>query len=156
MSTLNGIGTRFNAVSQPDEQGNVHATHWFTFLYLPLVPRWRAEIKREVTLPLKTFNYQIIQKLPLDRNEILKTYFYGWILIPLLFIGPILFLIPGIHQQFGIASPPPRNLIKGDPLNWHDWFFISYIVYLIVLSINLYSNDIKRGLPKDYKTKLRK
>ncbi|WP_018342209.1 hypothetical protein [Cytophaga aurantiaca] len=151
MSTLDGIGTRFNGVSQPDEQGHVHATSWFTFLYLPLVPLWRAEIKREITLPLKTFNYQVIQKLPLDKSEILKTYLYGWILIPLLLLGPALFLIPEIHQQLGIASPPPRNLIKGDSLNWHDWFFIAYIIYLVVLSVKLYSSDIKRGLPKDYK-----
>ncbi len=154
MSTLNGIGSRFNGVSQLNQHGNVHATLWFTFLYLPLIPLWKAEIKREITLPLKEFNYQIIQKLPLDRNEILKTYFYGWILVPLLLLGPILFLIPEIHEQLGIASPPPRNLIKGDSLNWHDWLFILYIVYFIVVVIKLYSNDIKRGLPKNYKTNL--
>jgi hypothetical protein len=156
MSTLNGIGTRFNGMSKLNQDGNVYATLWFTFFYIPLIPLWKAEIKREIILPLKEFNYQIIQKLPLDRNEILKTYFYGWVLIPAILFGPAILLIPEIYQQLGVVTPPSRNLIKGDSLSWHDWSFILYILYLLIAVIKLYSHDIKRGMPKEYKNILSK
>jgi hypothetical protein len=151
MSTLNGIGIRFNRVSRPDNKGHVKATMWVTFLYLPIIPLWKAEVIRENSLPLREFKYRVIHKLPLDVKEILITYLYGWILIPILMFGPIVFIMPEVTESLGIPSPPSRNLIKGDPLNWHDWFFISFIIYLVITVLKLRNRDFKRGLPENYK-----
>lgn len=156
MSTFNGIGTRFNAVSGPDKDGNSKATLWITFLFIPIVPLWKAEIKREIALPLKDFKYQVIQKIPLDKKEILTTYLYGWILIPLLLVAPFIFLVPEVTNLLGIAPPPARNLIKGDSLTWHDWLMIFSLIYLAVVAIKLYEKDLKRGLPENFKDDLQK
>ncbi|MFN8415701.1 MAG: hypothetical protein U0U66_05165 [Cytophagaceae bacterium] len=140
-----------NGVSELDKNGNVTATLWFTFLYLPIIPLWSVLVKREIELPLKEFKYQTIQKIPFNRQSILQTYLYGWIIIPFLLLGPLLLFIPEVYQLLGLTTPPSRNLIKGDPLNWHDWVFVVYVIYLIFGVVKLYGNDIKRGLPLNYK-----
>lgn len=154
MATINGIGTRFNGFSSVDSDGKCTATNWFTLFYIPVLPLWRAEIKREMHLPLKEFKYEVIRKTSLEKDEIVMTYFYGWILIPISLLLPFFFLIPEVTDMLGIQQPAPRNLIKGDPLNWYDWLFIFCLVYLAFICFNLYRWDIKKGLPEDYKRKL--
>lgn len=76
MSTINGIGTGFNGFSQPDEEGNMTATKWFNVLYFPVLPLWKAKLKRQLT-GSSVFQYGFLnyEKIGLPKNykELLNT-----------------------------------------------------------------------------------
>ncbi len=80
---INGCGIWFLGVKNTEERGVVFATFWLTFLFLPIIPLGRAKIHFQ-----DTRHYNVIEKLPLQAVEVLATYAYGWLLFPLLILGP--------------------------------------------------------------------
>ena len=102
MSTINGIGTMLYGISEIDNEGNITATTWVTFLYLPLFPLWKDRLKRKVTKPYE-YTYSIIRKESIEISEVIKTYLWGRILIPLLIFGPSLLNISELQQILGFT-----------------------------------------------------
>src|SRR5690349_4736649 len=80
---FNGCGIWFLGLQSTPERGVVYATFWLTFLFLPLIPLQRAKLHFS-----DTRRYTVVEKLPLKAGEILHTYLYGWLLFPLLIVGP--------------------------------------------------------------------
>jgi hypothetical protein len=147
MSTINGFGTRFYSISDVNADGACEATFWVTAFYLPIFPLWTGIVKRDVTQPKKHV-YQVINKIPLNTAAIIKTYLLGWLVLPALILIPFVLCIPEVIELLGLPTPPARNLIKGDPLNWVDWLFIGAIVYNLTFILLLRAWYQKRGMPK--------
>jgi hypothetical protein len=118
MFRINGIGFTFSGVSHPDDKGHCTATQWFTFVFLPIFPVARYLVKPLGRAPFR-FQFQTLAKEKLVLNEVLQTYLYGWILFPLLLLGPALFL--------GFAATPEAE----KAFNLPEWSQMP----LIVLSI---------------------
>lgn len=100
---INGIGFRLIGRVNAPEQGEklCFATVWFSFLYLPLFPIRRILVRAEYTL--NQLQYSIIKKTPLVLREVLVTYLWGWILLPLFIFWPI---ITGMTiQALGVIPP---------------------------------------------------
>jgi hypothetical protein len=148
MGTLNGIGTRFNGFSKPDEEGKVTATMWFTFFYLPVLPLSKQEFIREIT-PSNEFRYRVISKQPLQAKEILMTYLFGWIIIPVLWFGPCILCIREIADKIGI--PPAAE--KG--FGVYELLMTVSIIYVVIFVWKLKDWDEARGLPENYKAILK-
>ena len=111
---LNGIGTRLLGWRHnPD--GTATATTWFTFLYAPIFPgsRYRLAFPNSVDLepkisagqilqaflPIKRLHaeYEFIEQLPLSGKEVLRTYLFAYLWLPIILFVPlavILFLLP--------------------------------------------------------------
>lgn len=105
---INGIGVTLLGVGPMDPDGVAPATMWFTFLYLPLVPLTRYRVR---FLPHKGsgFSYQVLSHEPLNWREVLKTYFVGWVLTPLILFGP---LAIGVEEVWsGIGLPASLHLV---------------------------------------------
>ncbi len=143
MSTLNGIGTRFYGFSKPDEEGNCKATLWLSFFYLPFIPLKTVIIKREVTKP-HIFQYNVVRKEKIEPFEILKTYFFSWIIMPLLLAWPGIFCVREVSEKIGIPVDDSSGV--GVSTTWTVIFTFS-IIYFIVALLLLKSWDEKRGLP---------
>ena len=152
MATINGIGTRFNGISKPNEQGVITATCWFTFIYLPIIPLWRAELIREITNP-NEFRYWVINKQPIQIKEVLQTYMFGWIITPLLWFGPLILCIKEIAMYMGLLSSEPVNVFSH--FEWYEGMIVFSILYMLVFTWKWKDWDEKRGLPKNYKEILR-
>lgn len=107
MFRLNGVGLGFAGVSTPDLEGNCTATQWFTIFFVPVFPIARFKVKPLRKVPFQ-FEYQVLSKQKLVFREVLKTYFYGWILFPLMIFGPFLLLgglgTPEAEKAFGIPE----------------------------------------------------
>lgn len=103
MSRINGTGTWFLGVEKSDQNGVFTATAWVTVFFFPFVP-----LKRYLIKPTKVggnrFQFQTLGKTDLNWHEILLTYFYGWILMPLGFLAPIPFAIVEVQNTLGVPK----------------------------------------------------
>jgi hypothetical protein len=82
-----GSGVRLIGI-RPTGRTNVFAaTQWVTFFYLPVVPLARR-IVRFLEPATYGARWQVVETSPLDGREIARTYLWGWVLFPLLIIGP--------------------------------------------------------------------
>ncbi|MCB8945715.1 MAG: hypothetical protein H6658_18355 [Ardenticatenaceae bacterium] len=117
---INGVGTTFLGISPMDETGVATATWWFTFLYLPLLPLGRRRVR---FLPHKGtgFSYQELERLPLNGREIALTYLTGWLLFPLLMLGPMALSIKEVWLAMGL------------PLSLQVPYLIAAIIWVVVL-----------------------
>jgi hypothetical protein len=80
---LNGCGTKFLGIRR--EADRVTGTYWVTLLFIPIIPLYKATIaypKRNRVL--------VSEKTKLDFRDVMWTYLWGWLLIPLVVFGPIL------------------------------------------------------------------
>lgn len=143
MLSINGIGTRFYGITKPDEEGNCKAICWFSFVYIPLIPLWRATISREQTRP-HVFKFNVIQKEKLVFKEVISTYFFGWIVMPLLIGAPMILCIREVSERLGIAVENPKGGLSD---TWTVMFVIA-LVYFVIAILKLKSWDEKRGLVK--------
>lgn len=89
MRRVNGIGTTLLGVSRMDKNNVATATQWFTILFLPIIPLVRYYVQ---FLPPEgsEYSYIILSKDKLNIKEILKTYLFGWIIVPILLFGSIM------------------------------------------------------------------
>jgi len=96
MFSFNGIGTTFYGKKELKNDDSFITTKWFIFLLLPIFPLGTYRIKKIQKNKLSSIvglitEYQIIEKLSLDKKQVILWYasVYGSILIIFL----ILFLI---------------------------------------------------------------
>lgn len=101
MSRINGIGTWLLGVEKTDQPGIYTATNWITVLFLPLIPLARHRIK-PTRMQRGHMSYEILSKEKLNALEVLRTYLFGWILIPLLGFAPIVLAVAEVQSALGI------------------------------------------------------
>ena len=137
MYSLNGIGLRFLSFTPLDEHNCCYVTVWVTFLFFPLFPLKRLYISRERT-HFTDFEYRVLSKDRLRTKEILTTYLYGYILIPLFSVGPLVIFMDK-HVKEG------RTNVQGSPTGT---ILIIAFIYSIAFMMALKYWDYKRGMPK--------
>lgn len=104
MSRMNGVGTWFLGVSRSASDPTVrHATSWVTFLWLPVFPLGRYKIKPIRVRP-NHLQFQTLGKEKLILGEILRTYFFGLILMPLAALSPLVFSIKEVQEALGVPE----------------------------------------------------
>lgn len=150
MGTINGIGTRFLGYSPIDQNRCCYVTEWITFFYLPVVPLTRMKIERALTKP-NEFKYRIIEKSKLQFIQIIKTYFFGWLLFPVLLFTPLILCVRSIADKIGIPKAKFLGLANPDSsFGVYEFMIIFGIIWFIVFTVILKNWDEKRGLPKKY------
>ncbi len=135
MFTLNGFGIKYLGISKPDGEGRCLATRWFVILYLPIFPLGRDLIKPIKRNP-RSFQFLRIQKERLSFLSILKTYFFAWILMPLVLFAPLILGIHEIQDQLGV------------PQKFQIYVMILGIGWLISAVLFLKNWEEKRGFKK--------
>lgn len=100
---INGIGTTFLGISEPDENGIATATNWFTFIFLPIFPATRVRVRFLEHIG-DGYSYEIISYEKLVLKEIFKTYLYGWILYPLIIAFPAIVAVKEVWQLLGLPK----------------------------------------------------
>lgn len=141
VANIRGIGTKFNGISEIDNEGNITATYWIVFLFLPIFPLFKCKLRREITSAI-FFKYQIIEKQPLQWKEVLLTYLFGWIIIPILWLGPLFLCIREIAVYIGIPDAS-----HGSGFGIYHLLVLYAIIHLVVFVWRLKEWDEKRGLP---------
>lgn len=88
----------------PDER---FATEWFTFFFAPVIPLRRYRLR---LLPHRGDGFSVarLERTPVVGAEIVRTYVFGWLLIPLCVASPAIAggLVQSIFklgESFGIA-----------------------------------------------------
>lgn len=139
MFRLNGIGTSFNGFNYKAETDSYKVTLWFSFLFFPIFPISAKLIKREITRS-NEFKLVVLENLKLDGKQILTTYFYGWVIGPLLWFWPIPFAVIEVAEKIGYAES-----------NFYNVVIAFTIIWLIVFAWKWKDWEEERGLPKNYK-----
>ncbi len=96
MYSFNGIGTTFYGKKELKNDNSYITTKWFILLLLPIFPLGSYRVKKNTDDKTRNIlgmitEYEIIEKLPLDKKQIILWYIsiYGTIIITFL----ILFLV---------------------------------------------------------------
>jgi hypothetical protein len=146
MSTLNGIGLRFLAITPIDEQECCYVTQWVTVLYFPIIPIRRLYIQRFFTHSTD-FEYVIIRKDALQWKEILLTYIFGYLIFPFIVIAPVVLAIREVAESIGVQTEYMQDG-KMHSTFIYNAMVTAAIVWLgaSVLAISYWDNH--RGLPK--------
>jgi hypothetical protein len=148
MSTIQGIGIKLMGFSKVDEFGCCYATKWFTTFYLPIIPLERIKIKRDTENP-RIFQYSILEqgKSP-DLKNILSTYLFGWILIPLFIFTPAVLSIREVAHAIGVPETTFEDMDHAfDHFGLYQFIMAFSLVWTIGIILKLKSWDEKRGLP---------
>lgn len=134
MITINGTGFKYLGFSKLDKNGCCTATKWLVFAYFPLFPLKRHHLK--FSLDQKFIrHYQVLGDSPSEKGEIISTYLWGWILIPLIVLAPL--IVTAVLTENGMSTKTPAfsNLL------------ISGIIWAIISVLLFYRWDQMRGLP---------
>lgn len=90
-----GNGFMLLANTRPDGEGRYFATRWFMLLF-PLVPLGRYHVRQlgqhdtgGVASVGTTTEYQLLGRSRLRLVEVLRTYLMFWVVMPVMFVGPI-------------------------------------------------------------------
>lgn len=147
MARLNGIGTGFLGWRhRPD--GVSTATLWFTVAYLPVIPLRRFRLRNltdfdaersptvfETTAALLggiawTDPIEILDRLPLQWQEIVATYLRCYVLVPLLCLWPIALtrFVFGWLEGQGIV-PSQEVVVAAALVN------LAYVVFVLLESV---------------------
>ncbi|MFE7464553.1 hypothetical protein ACFU6R_10645 [Streptomyces sp. NPDC057499] len=97
LGTFNGFGRTMLGKTKPDAAGACFATRWFTMLMLPIRPLGRYYIKEGETVSASagrgastsTTEYVFLGEADLRASEVIQTYLFFWIVIPLVVAGPV-------------------------------------------------------------------
>lgn len=132
---VSGIGTTLLGIGKQDDKNIAAATLWFTFIFLPLFPLGTRRIQ---FFPHRWagFAYKEIKRLPLDVVGVIKSYLFGWIVFPALFLGPVVIAIQEIWTALGL---PPR---------WHGIYIFAVIAWMVGFSCKLSHWHERRGAVK--------
>ncbi len=106
MSTIQGCGTKFLGFSSRDEKGCNFATKWFVLFYWPIIPlkRYYLEIggsnssSAGVTFTTSR-SYTIFKTTRVHFLEVLMTYLYIYIVLPVCAVCPNAFISQWVKQQ---------------------------------------------------------
>lgn len=99
--SFGGTGTALRACTRVGDDGVFTATKWVTIVYLPIWPLRRARyrlIHRGWRFPARR-NLWVheLELLPLSRAEVVRTYAWAWLGVPVVLWGPTSLLsLPGI------------------------------------------------------------
>jgi hypothetical protein len=99
--SFGGTGTALRACTRVGDDGVFTATKWLTLAYLPIWPLRRARyrlIDHGWRFPAqRTLRVHELEKLPLSRAEVARTYAWAWLGVPVVLWGPTSLLsLPGI------------------------------------------------------------
>jgi hypothetical protein len=118
MFRIGGIGTTLLGVSAMDRDNVAIATHWFTFIYLPIIPLGRRRV-RFFPHQGSGFSYELLSHEPLSIKEVLRTYFNGWILTPVLLLSPLVLAFREVW------------FILGLPASWQIPYLVIALLWLV-------------------------
>ncbi len=140
MATLNGIGTKFNGFQNSSAEGISEVTLWITFFYFPIIPLKAYTIKRHAT-DMREFRYDVLEKKSLQLKSVLITYFYGWIVTPILWFWPMPFAVREVGEYLGYTNENAEGGIY--------YFIITFaILWIVVFAWKWKDWDERRGLPE--------
>lgn len=103
MPTLNGIGTKFHGFRSDRGDGTICVTNWLVFLYFPILPLSSSRI-RFSTNESGQLVYHVVEKIPMNVLEIATTYFWGWVITPILWFWPIPFAVREVGEYLGYTN----------------------------------------------------
>jgi hypothetical protein len=121
MSTINGFGSQFYGWKRLDD-GTAEATTWIVAAFFPIIPLRRSRLEI-LTQPGVGVRYRLfgggsfrletreIDRLPLDWSINLKTYFKGFVIVPVLLMLPLILVIGGLalyQHLYGPRQPPNK------------------------------------------------
>ncbi|MFJ6012759.1 hypothetical protein [Streptomyces sp. NPDC092952] len=97
LGTYNGFGRTLLGRTKPDADGACFATHWFTLLLLPIRPLGRYYVKEGATVErstgpgasTSTTEYVFLGEAELRASEVIRTYLFRWVVVPLVVAGPV-------------------------------------------------------------------
>lgn len=139
IGTLNGIGTKFNGFKNCQQDGRCDVTLWFVFLFFPIIPIRAYSIKREQT-DLRQFKFTVIERLPLNLKSVLTTYFFGWIITPILWFWPMPFAVREVGEYFGYTNERAEGGFY--------YFVIAFAIsWIAIFAWKWRDWDERRGLP---------
>ena len=141
--TINGIGTRLLNCSRVMTDGTCEGYYWFTFIYAPIIPLKKIKFIRELT-DKDMFEFREIEVLPKQTNEVLYTYFKGWVIYPILIFWPMPIAVTEVYHD-----------ILHLPDNLYNYMIAFAIIYLIVMVWILADRYEVQGLPKDWKEQMK-
>lgn len=103
MFSFNGVGLRFYGIRKTPDPQTRTATAWASLFFLPLFPLYRALIRptRQKGFSLQ---YQELGRTRLQLKEILLTYLFGWILVPLTLFAPLALAVQEVQQFIGVPT----------------------------------------------------
>jgi hypothetical protein len=84
-NTINGIGTTYLGRANFEQDGSFVTTKWFVLGFFPIVPLGSARLRYEGTegIPFfsRTSTFEVIEELPTDWLQVLKTWAYAVFII---------------------------------------------------------------------------
>ncbi|MFJ7493044.1 hypothetical protein ACIQZB_17665 [Streptomyces sp. NPDC097727] len=97
LGTFNGFGRTMLGKTRPDAEGACFATHWFTMVMLPIRPLGRYYVKEGETVEVpggrgastSTTQYLFLGEAELRMSEVIRTYLFCWVVVPLVVAGPV-------------------------------------------------------------------
>ncbi len=149
-SSWNGTGTSYLALGEPDDEGWMPATVWLTFFFLPILPLRRVKVRllREQYSSMglssnESQELQIAEILPFSLLEVIKTYFFGWIFVPVVVLWPIVLAV-----YLGISSPrdPDQPATRPEPPWWLIAISVASMVVVIWFTMNHRSRRLRASL----------
>lgn len=149
MGSFNGIGLRFLGFSKLDENNACYATVWFTLFFVPLIPLYRAKIKRMATNSVD-FVFTMLAKERLVPMEIVKVLVEGWIVIPTCILLPLIVCIPAVGIV-GLPDTVGNVLFRVQAMSTFNTIFFAAIGWLLVSMFFFIDRDYKKGLPANWR-----
>lgn len=134
MSTLNGFGTKYLGYTAPDDEGNCYATEWVVALYFPVFPLARRKLCGEFNARGDK-QFYLLGKTPLVTRELIQTYLWGFIVVPVLVLLPLLLMMVLAYAGIIVDHSTAFGL-----------FFIIGIVWLLASIFLLIRWDSARGV----------
>lgn len=127
IGTIYGFGTRIVGRTPRDAEGLQFGTLWVFAFGLPILPRCRllfsvGQSEEDVsgTVVVQHTDYHVAGATPFVTSELVKTYVYRWLLVPLLLLGPVALYLgatDAIADVLG-SSLPAIMLYVALPLVW--------------------------------------
>src|SRR6266567_171081 len=84
-----GCGIRLIGIRPAADPHQRFGSFWLTAFYLPLIPLARRVV-RFVEPRGADSRWVVLEVIPLDWRDVARTYCWGWIVFPLLVIGPLI------------------------------------------------------------------
>lgn len=144
MGTTNGFGTQFYDWEYL-KSGDAEATCWLVAAFFPIVPLRRVRLRVHTSGEKPSFfalnsggsfqiSYDELETVPNSPARIVRTYWKGWLLTPLILLAPLLVMIALSRVLPREADGGPNALLK----DYFGWFAAVQILYIaIVVSIIL-------------------
>ncbi len=140
--SFNGTGIKFLGYSALDEKEHCTATSWIVFLWFPIYPLRRYKLEMKAGDEGRMF--AVIDQTPKENKEIVQTYLWGWLLVPLVVLGPLVTLAFLTETKVVNTDSGLFSKLLGTGLGW-----------TVISILLLYHWDQRRGMP-GLKSPLRK